>query len=277
MLLLSEHLHVHEGNPWPPPRHPRSRAPSRRLPAVAARPPLGTRVLAGCSGTPTDDAPDRAAGRAASREPVPPTPRRPRVRPAPGSPATVRPPAARRRPAVTLTAADGDVREGAVTFGKRAAPSAARSPRTAPPGPPTQRLEPGLRYRVRSVAVDADGLRTKHGHVPHRRPDPRPADLPEHRAVRRRDRRRRHAGHRAVRRRRQRQGLHREAPDRAVHPAAGGRLALDQRQRGALAPRSYWQPGTQVTVDADINSVPAGSGIYGQLSRSTASLSATPS
>jgi lipoprotein-anchoring transpeptidase ErfK/SrfK len=32
-------------------------------------------------------------------------------------------------------------------------------------------------------------------------------------------------------------------------------------------PKHYWQPGTQVTVNADIDSVPAGNGIYGQLSR----------
>ena len=34
-------------------------------------------------------------------------------------------------------------------------------------------------------------------------------------------------------------------------------------------PKHYWQPGTQVTVDADIDSVPAGHGIYGQLSRTS--------
>jgi len=33
-------------------------------------------------------------------------------------------------------------------------------------------------------------------------------------------------------------------------------------------PASYWKPGTDVTVNADINSVPAGNGIYGQVSRS---------
>ena len=34
-------------------------------------------------------------------------------------------------------------------------------------------------------------------------------------------------------------------------------------------PKTYWKPGTEVTVDADINSIPAGNGIYGQESRST--------
>ncbi len=34
-------------------------------------------------------------------------------------------------------------------------------------------------------------------------------------------------------------------------------------------PVHYWKPGTDVTVKADINSIPAGNGIYGQLSRTT--------
>jgi lipoprotein-anchoring transpeptidase ErfK/SrfK len=33
-------------------------------------------------------------------------------------------------------------------------------------------------------------------------------------------------------------------------------------------PAKYWKPGTTVTVNADINGVPAGNGIYGQLDRS---------
>jgi lipoprotein-anchoring transpeptidase ErfK/SrfK len=34
-------------------------------------------------------------------------------------------------------------------------------------------------------------------------------------------------------------------------------------------PKTYWQPGTKVTVDADIDSVPAGNGIFGQKSRTS--------
>src|SRR3954469_19193150 len=34
-------------------------------------------------------------------------------------------------------------------------------------------------------------------------------------------------------------------------------------------PATYWKPGTDVTVKADINSVPAGNGIYGQLNRTS--------
>ena len=32
-------------------------------------------------------------------------------------------------------------------------------------------------------------------------------------------------------------------------------------------PKHFWKPGTDVTVNADVNSVPAGNGIYGQLDR----------
>ena len=32
-------------------------------------------------------------------------------------------------------------------------------------------------------------------------------------------------------------------------------------------PRGYWEPGTEVDVNVDINSIPAGSGVYGQESR----------
>jgi lipoprotein-anchoring transpeptidase ErfK/SrfK len=34
-------------------------------------------------------------------------------------------------------------------------------------------------------------------------------------------------------------------------------------------PREYWQAGTQVTVEADIDSVPAGNGVFGQKSRTS--------
>jgi lipoprotein-anchoring transpeptidase ErfK/SrfK len=34
-------------------------------------------------------------------------------------------------------------------------------------------------------------------------------------------------------------------------------------------PVTYWKPGTDVTVTADVNSIPAGNGVYGQLSRTS--------
>ena len=34
-------------------------------------------------------------------------------------------------------------------------------------------------------------------------------------------------------------------------------------------PVTYWKPGTDVTVKADVNSIPAGNGVYGQVSRTS--------
>lgn len=34
-------------------------------------------------------------------------------------------------------------------------------------------------------------------------------------------------------------------------------------------PKNYWKPGTKITVEADLNGVSAGNGIYGQVSRTT--------
>ena len=70
--------------------------------------------------------------------------------------------------------------------------------------------------------------------LPHRRPDPGPADLPVGGAAGRRDRGRGHAGDRHVRRRGDRQGHHREAPERHLDAQAARCLALDLRPRGAL-------------------------------------------
>lgn len=47
---------------------------------------------------------------------------------------------------------------------------------------------------------------------------------------------------------------------------AGSWHWIDDRQV-RWRPRSFWKPGTQVTVRADIRSVPAGGGVYGQVDR----------
>ncbi|HEU4514032.1 MAG TPA: Ig-like domain-containing protein [Nocardioidaceae bacterium] len=132
----------------------------------------------------------------------------------------------------------------------------------------SDRLEPGLRYRVRAVAVDADGMRTTH------RSSFRTEALPL-----------------------ERQTFPSIAPlqgetvgvgmpvivqfDVPVTDRAGieRHLSVESspNQKGSWhwvsnrevhwRPRTYWKPGTEVTVDADINSVAAGNGVYGQVSR----------
>ena len=132
----------------------------------------------------------------------------------------------------------------------------------------SDRLEPGLRYRVQAVAVDADGLRTTH------RSSFRTEALPL-----------------------ERQTFPSIAPLQGETVGVGmpvivqfdvpvtDRASIEEHlsvenssnQKGSWhwvsnreihwRPKTYWKPGTQVTVDADINSVPAGNGVYGQVSR----------
>jgi len=134
----------------------------------------------------------------------------------------------------------------------------------------TQRLEPGVRYRTRAEAVDADGLPVTATSVF------RASELTLD-----------------------------EQAFPSIAPLAGETVGVGMpvivqfdvpvtnrrnieehlsvesspRQAGAWSwlsdnevhwrPKTYWKPGTEVTVDADINSVAAGKGIFGQQSRAT--------
>ncbi|SDR86189.1 Lipoprotein-anchoring transpeptidase ErfK/SrfK [Nocardioides scoriae] len=51
-------------------------------------------------------------------------------------------------------------------------------------------------------------------------------------------------------------------------PAQVGAFHWISDQEVHWRPRTYWKPGTQVSVNADIGGVPAGNGIYGQMDRS---------
>jgi lipoprotein-anchoring transpeptidase ErfK/SrfK len=171
---------------------------------------------------------------------------------------------------VRLTAENGTFDSVAVTFGKRGRELRGALSSDQTTWTSRQRLEPGLRYRVRSVAVDDQGLETKD--VRAFRTDPLTLDQQTYPSI---------------------------APlagetvgvgmpvivqfDVAVTDKASIEKHLSVQSSPSQAgawhwisdhevhwrPREYWQPGTQVTVDADINSIPAGNGVFGQLSRST--------
>jgi lipoprotein-anchoring transpeptidase ErfK/SrfK len=132
----------------------------------------------------------------------------------------------------------------------------------------TDRLEPGLKYRVRAVAVDEEGLRSRS------RSTFRTEDLPLERQtypsiaplegetvgvgmpvivqfdvpVRNRASIERHLSVRST-------------------PKQTGAWHWVSSSEVRWRPKRYWKPGTEVTVEADINSVPAGNGVYGQISR----------
>lgn len=52
-------------------------------------------------------------------------------------------------------------------------------------------------------------------------------------------------------------------------PAQAGAFHWISDQEVHWRPKKYWQAGTKVTVEADIDSVPAGSGVFGQVSRTS--------
>ena len=132
----------------------------------------------------------------------------------------------------------------------------------------TERLEPGMRYNIRAVAVDEAGLRavTKSQF----RTDDLTLDQQTFPSIAPLDGETVGVGMPVI--------IQFDVPV-TDHAAIEKHLSVETspKQPGAWSwlsdhevhwrPKSYWQPGTDVTVDADINSVPAGNGIFGQKSR----------
>ena len=167
---------------------------------------------------------------------------------------------------VKLTAADGTLERVAVRSGKRKLAGRMSADETT--WTASKRLEPGRRYTVAASAVDADGVamteraafRTKALTLDEQTyPSFAPIsgetvgvgmpviirfDVPvtKRAAIER---------HLTVTNSSDQKGAWHWLSDSEVH----------------WRPVTYWKPGTKVTVEADINSVPAGRGIYGQLSR----------
>jgi lipoprotein-anchoring transpeptidase ErfK/SrfK len=169
---------------------------------------------------------------------------------------------------VELTAQDGTLKSVKVVYGEEHDKLAGKMSADQTTWTATDRLEPGLLYTVRTVAVDDNGLKARD------KSSFRTEDLSL-----------------------AQQTYPNVAPlagetvgvgmpviikfDVAVtdHAAIEKHLAVSStpKQVGAWhwlsdhevhwRPKSYWKPGTDVTLDADINSIPAGNGIYGQLSR----------
>ncbi len=244
---------------------------SRRLTALAMAATLSV-TLAACTGSSADDSAAPSTDDAASAGATPsesaqsPTPE-PAARISSSNPAN-RP--LRVDEPIELSVEDGTFEKVTVTFGKsdRSLQGTLSEDKTT--WTSDQRLEPGLRYQVRSVAVDAAGLKTKDDQVV--RTEALTLDQQTYPSIAPLDGETVGVGmpvivqfdvavsdkasiekHLAVRSSPQQPGAWHWISDNEVH----------------WRPKSYWQPGTQVTVDADINSIPAGNGIYGQVSRST--------
>ncbi|MGN6128764.1 MAG: Ig-like domain-containing protein [Nocardioidaceae bacterium] len=171
---------------------------------------------------------------------------------------------------VTLDAKQGTFKKVSVTYGKDHEQLPGRFSDGKTSWTSTGRLEPGLRYQVKAVAVDGHGLATTERSA--FRTDPLTLDQQTYPSI---------------------APLQGETVgvgmpvivkfDVAVTDKASIEKHLhvtnSSNQKGAWhwisdhevhwRPVHYWKPGTDVTVKADIDSIPAGNGIYGQLSRST--------
>jgi lipoprotein-anchoring transpeptidase ErfK/SrfK len=237
---------------------------ARRTAAVAALIALAT-VVAGCTGSDDPGAP--TAGENPSASPSE-TPAESVARVSTSLPEDTDSVPVDQK--VELTAEDGTFEQVEVTFGPRNRPLDGKLSADKTSWTSTQRLEPGLRYRVLTVAVDDEGLEARNRSS--FRTTPLSLDQQTYPSI---------------------------APlsgetvgigmpvivtfDVPVTDKAAIERHLDvqstPRQAGAWhwisdnevhwRPRTYWKPGTDVTVTADINSIPAGNGVYGQLSRST--------
>lgn len=133
----------------------------------------------------------------------------------------------------------------------------------------TDRLEPGLRYRVLAVAVDDEGRRTTERSA--FRTEALPLERQTYPSIAPLQGETVGVGMPVI--------VHFDVPvtDRASierhlsvtsTPKQAGSWHWISSQEVHWRPAKYWKPGTKVRVDADVNSIPAGDGIFGQVSRS---------
>jgi lipoprotein-anchoring transpeptidase ErfK/SrfK len=169
---------------------------------------------------------------------------------------------------VSLTAEDGSFESVTVKAGRGGKQLAGELSDDKATWTSTARLEPGTRYRVTATAVDGDGVEaTKHSSF---RTEALSLDQQTYPSF--------------VPLQGQTVGVGMPVIVRFDVPVTD-KSAIEQHlsvtntsdQKGAWhwvsdqevhwRPVHYWKPGTDVTVTADVNSIPAGNGIYGQLSR----------
>ncbi len=171
---------------------------------------------------------------------------------------------------VRLTAQDGTFDKVAVRVGPGGQELAGKLSGDKTRWTSTQRLEPGTRYRVDAVAVDAGGLKATEDST-FRTEDLSLAQqtYPSFAPL----------GGETV-------GVGMPVIVRFDVPISDKSsiekhltVSNTSNQKGAWhwvsdsevhwRPVSYWRPGTDVTVKADVNSIPAGNGVYGQISRTS--------
>jgi lipoprotein-anchoring transpeptidase ErfK/SrfK len=171
---------------------------------------------------------------------------------------------------VSLEAENGTLERVAVRIGNGAKQLAGRLSGDKTRWTSTQRLEPGTRYRVEAVAVDDQGLKaTKRSAF---RTQALTLDQQTYPSFAPLDGETVGVGMPVI--------VRFDVPVRDKASIEKHlQVSNTSGQRGAWhwisdaevhwRPVSYWKPGTDVTVKADVNSVSAGNGVYGQVSRTS--------
>lgn len=242
----------------------RPKAAARHIATVAALALCAT--VAGCSSA-AEDIPVAGNTAGATSAPSSSAPPEPQAEVIHNLPAKATVPVSHK---LKLTAEEGTFESVEVLFGKKDRKLRGRLSKDETTWRSTQRLEPGLRYRIDAVAVDEKGLETRERSS--FRTDDLTLDDQTYPSIAPLNGETVGVGMPVIIR-----------FDIPVTDKASIEKHLDvesaPQQAGAWhwisdhevhwRPRNYWQPGTDVTVHADINSIPAGSGIFGQLSRTT--------
>jgi lipoprotein-anchoring transpeptidase ErfK/SrfK len=242
-----------------------SRLLARRHAAATAGLLAVALVVAGCTAT-ADDSGSPVAGGTASGAPSSTAPVVSAVHVSSNLPASQTVPVDSE---LRLEAEDGTFETVEVSFGKhKSLDGELADGRTT--WTSTQRLEPGVRYRVRTVAVDDKGLTKKR--TSSFRTDPLTLDQQTYPSIA-------PLGGETV-------GVGMPVIVRFDVPVTD-KASIEKhlwvesspKQVGAWhwisdnevhwRPKHYWKAGTDVTVHADVNSIDAGNGIYGQMSRTS--------
>ncbi len=243
----------------------------RRLSALVAVTLTGSAALAGCSASATDSTDGGGSPAVTSGDQSPSTSPSEPVKTVSDARLTTNL-SGRKNVAVDtlvkVSATDGTLKRVRVAAGKDRLPGAVGKSKAS--WTATQRLEPGTTYLVTGVAVDADGL--KRTMTKRFRTQPLTLDQQTYPSIAPLADETVGVGMPVI--------VSFDVPvtDRAeiekhlsvdTKPQQAGTWHWISDNEVHWRPRTYWKPGTDVTVNADINGVNAGNGIYGQEDRST--------
>jgi lipoprotein-anchoring transpeptidase ErfK/SrfK len=240
-------------------------ATARRAAVTPVLALLAASALAGCTAASTDDGSERADDPTGAASPTA------EEKPVSQARISLNVPRGRAAPVsklVEVTVADGELRRVKVTGAGGRLPGELSDDGTR--WRADERLEPGARYQVSGVAVDADGL-TKKLERTFRTHD-LTLDDQTYASIAPIDGETVGVGMPVI------VNFDIAVTDRAEierhltvesKPAQQGSWHWISDHEVHWRPKTYWQAGTDVTVNADVNGVDAGNGIYGQEDRTT--------